>query len=273
MKSPRLLMVALACLVATGSYAEMRRVEKTVWGEAVLGSHMTDQQAKRAAVNDARAKAIEEAAGVRVDTAWLGESSLERAHFLQALAHGYIVEEEVLEWASELRRDPNDAKAPPITVHRVRLRATVEVPPKSATPDFEVRAKLNRTTFEAGDSAVLDIDASRDAWVYVFNLMANDTASLLCPNRWQPGNRVARAEKLVFPAPGCGVNLEMQLLPGDPESAESFLVVAFPEDLGLERRLEPGAAYPLPELYRRLTAFPLEKAAMTLVPYVVKAKP
>lgn len=120
-----------------------------------------------------------------------------------------------------------------------------------------MEAKLNRTAFEQGDEAALELSSRRPAWVYVFNLMANDKAALLLPNRWQPDNRLQGGGRtLRFPGKDCGVCLEMAPLPGDPESAEAFLVVAFPKETSLAERFDVGHAYELTEFYRRLTAFP-----------------
>lgn len=129
--------------------------------------------------------------------------------------------------------------------------------PPPADPGFTVEAKLNRTAFEQGDEAALELSSRRPAWVYVFNLMANDKAALLLPNRWQPDNRLQGGGRtLRFPGKDCGVCLEMAPLPGDPESAEAFLVVAFPKETSLAERFDVGHAYELTEFYRRLTAFP-----------------
>lgn len=243
-----------------------------VWGAAVMSAGMTDAQARRGALNDARAKAVEEAAGVRVDAGSLYSSGLERAHFLQTLSHGYIVEEEVLEWALDsYQKEPTDA---PIPRYRVRLRAHVAVPPPPQNPGFAVAARLNRTAFEAGEAATLELSASRDAWLYVVNITADDTATLLLPNRWQPQHRyTTNGKPLVFPAPECGVCLDMQPLPDDLETAEVFLVLAFAERPALEEALTAGQPYPLAEFYRKLTAFPLHQAALHVVPYTVRAKP
>lgn len=256
---------------AAGAAAEGgRRVDVTVWGEAVVGPHMTDRQAKRAALDDARARAVEQATGVRVVSGGEYAAALERAHFLLTLAHGFVVEEGEPYW--ELDRYVKTPGEAPVLRHRVRLRAVVAVPARAQTPDFAVEVKLNRSVFEAGECATLELTATREAWVYVVNPTADDRARLLLPNLWQPAHRVEPGKPLAFPAHGCGVELEMQPLPGDPESAEAFLVLAFPEATGLERRVSPETDLPMTDFYRRLADFPLSQAAMTLVPYAVKAK-
>jgi len=269
----RVFLLAVLCLCCPPAWSEIPVKDiPAVWGSAVMSAGMTDAQAKRGALNDARAKAVEEAAGVRVDASSLYSSGLERAHFLQTLSHGYIVEEEVLAWVLDsYQKAPTDA---PIPRYRVRLRARVAVPPPPENPGFAVTARLNRTAFAAGEAATLELTASRDAWLYVVNITADDTATLLLPNRWQPQHRyTAKGKPLVFPAPECGVCLDMQPLPDDPETAEAFLVLGFAEKPALEAALTAGRPYPLAEFYRKLTAFPLHQAALQVVPYTVRAKP
>lgn len=264
---------ALLFCLCTPAWAEIPVQEiPSVWGAAVMSAGMSDAQAKRGALNDARAKAVEEAAGVRVDAGSLYGSGLERAHFLQTLSHGYIVEEKVLEWALDsYQKAQTDA---PIPRYRVRLRAKVAVPPPPENPGFSVIARLNRTAFEAGEAATLELTASRDSWLYVVNVTADDRATLLWPNRWQPQHRyTANGKPLVFPDPGCGVCLDMQPLPDDPETAEVFLVLGFTEKPALEEAFAVGQPYALTEFYRKLTAFPLQQAALQVLPYTVRAKP
>lgn len=78
---------------------------------------------------------------------------------------------------------------------------------------------------------------------YPVNFMANDQAALLLPNRWQAVHRYEN-QPLVFPAPGCGVCLEMRPAPGEAETAEAFLALVFPEPLDLAEALEPGLTCP-----------------------------
>ncbi len=137
---------------------------------------------------------------------------------------------------------------------------------------FSVESLLNRNTFEEGDAAELTVRTKRSAWVYIFNLMADDRVIWLFPNRYQQDHQVRPGTPLTFPAPGCGVCLQMAPLAGEPESAEAFLVIAFPERQPIGDQLESNQPYGLPEFYQRLVRFPLETAAMDLVPYVVRAK-
>ncbi|RMG85612.1 MAG: DUF4384 domain-containing protein [Candidatus Dadabacteria bacterium] len=263
--------LALGLLAALPAWAGGAAKTVRVWGDWVAPAPgMTVEQTRRAALDSARAKAVEQA-GVRVDAAGLYQGALERLHFLQSLARGVIVGERQLRWEN---REVRSAEAEfPLTAYRVEIEAEVVALPEPADPGFVVEAELNRTAFEAGDEARITLRSRRPAWAYVFNLMADDRAALLFPNPYQRENRLAPGREVAFPKPGCGVCLEMQPLRGDPESAEAFLVVAFPEPVALAERFPPGEPVAITEFYRRLTAFPLESAAMRLLPYTVRAKP
>lgn len=87
-----------------GAWAEPRgqTTTVTVTGEWVAPSPgMTREQTMRAAKDSARALAVEQAAGVDVGAAGLYEAGLERMHFLQTLARGHIVREDVVRWENK----------------------------------------------------------------------------------------------------------------------------------------------------------------------------
>lgn len=261
-------LAAALLLLAARAAAEPSARTVEVWGEAVVGAEMTERQTRRAAVDDARAKALEVACGIEVRSAGLYVTGLERAHYLQSLAAGYVVGEEVLEWRADLLQER--PAAPPILRYRVRVRATVAHLSGQAAAHL-TRAELNRGSFQAGEHAELSLATDRTAWVYVFHLSEDDQATLLLPNPGQRTNRIEPGGSLRFPSRESGTALEVLNERGEEETREAFLVLAFGDRVPLEEHLRPGQAYPLSELYRRLLQCSAEGAHARILPYSVRS--
>jgi len=246
----------------------VRRVQN-VCGEAVLAGAVSVNQAERAALAEARVLAVEQISGIQVDQAWLGSLGLQKAHFLQTMTSGRIVGETVL--SKELKAYPQATpEESPVTTFRVCLDAEVALIPPPEDPAFDVAAALNRSAFQSGECAELNVTSSRDAWVYVFNLTVDDAVIPLFPNRRQPDNRVLAKRALTVPAPGCGLRFPVEHFGEEEESAEAFLVIAFTRPVDLAAVFAFGQRYSLSEFYEKLFRFPLQAAAVSLQPYIVR---
>ena len=105
------------------------------------------------------------------------------AQFLRTLAHGYVLQEEVLRWEEDALQEASDR--PPITFYRVHLRACVALPVGSRDAYFVLTGELNKPSFVAGEEARLTMRCGRECYVTIFNLAANDRFSILFPNSYE----------------------------------------------------------------------------------------
>ncbi len=262
---------ALALLLCSAAGAQMEERTVTVKGEAMGGPHSTLAQVRRAALDDARTRAVEQVSGIAVTAANLLSMGIERAHFLQTLAHGYVVAEKVLSEQKDFVGEDRPGAASGIR-YKVELEATVAVPPKDAQSVISLEAKLNRANFIEGDRAHIGVESHSNGYLYIFNLTGDDRAALLFPSPHQSDNRLTPGRIITVPPMDCGVCLEMATLPGEDETVEAFLVVALAEEAQPGVLPTVGEYVALTELYSRLTRLPIHKGYVEPLPYVVSVK-
>jgi hypothetical protein len=54
---------------------------------------------------------------------------------------------------------------------------------------FRLKAELNRTVFREGDPMESRVTPSRDCYLSIFNILEDETAIILIPNRFQQNGR------------------------------------------------------------------------------------
>lgn len=218
----------LICLFAFGNPVGLEaKVIKGVIGKgeaAVVG--VTAEEGRLIALQRAWADAIDQAAGVKIQSAVLVKNTLLVADFLKTFSSGFILEEKV-KWLPLADLRENESQAP-IPLFRVEIEAAVGVPERKIDPGFILRAELNRKIFLAGGQARVSATVTRKAHLAVFNLMANDRVVMIYPNPkeakailLQPGES--------FSFPPQGDILEMSTLPGHQRDCEAFMITAVPE--------------------------------------------
>ncbi len=269
-------------------------------GEAAV-ENITPDEARQTAINRARISAIESKTGVKVHGGTLVKDYNLMADIIQTLSQGYITDEKIIKWEQGSYQERED-KAP-ITTYKVRLKACVAgVGEKD--PYFKVDAKLNKPIFIAGDEAVITIKTSRDSYLNIFNLTADDRVSLIAPSNTLPIIPVKANKEFQFPPDGFG--LLMSVIKDKKRSSECFIIVATKEPydfIGLTNNspltkgdsrglsissplagegLEPapagikqgvrGEGLTVPEFYRTILKIPSNAKAEEMLVYEVVAK-
>ncbi len=115
-----LMLLGLA-LTAAGVPAAERNGFVISTGEASL-ENTTPEDARREALNRARAAAIEEACGIRLQAETFVKDMKLMADFVHAVSYGNIVSEEILKW--EVDTIQKSQRAPPALAYRVTLKVT-----------------------------------------------------------------------------------------------------------------------------------------------------
>ena len=203
------------------SASECSWVEST--GESAV-ENITPDEARQTAINRARISAIESKTGVRVHGTTMVKDYNLMADIVQTLSQGYITDEKIIKWEQGVYQETQD-KAP-ITTYKVRLKACVAgVGEKD--PYFKVDAKLNKPVFIAGDEAVITIKTSRDSYLNIFNLTADDRISLIAPSNTLPIVPIKANKEFQFPPEGFG--LLMSVIKDKKRSSECFIIVATKE--------------------------------------------
>jgi hypothetical protein len=216
---------------------------------AVVG--ISAEQCQAAALKQARAAAIEKAAGLHVISGSLVRDFGMVGDFIKTYARGFIVSETVV-W-EPLAQYQRDASAPPIPEYRVHVLADIYVPRRRSAP-MGLEAKLNRAVFRDGDSMSIEVIFRRACNIAIFNLSADDRITMLFPNNYEKSSRPRDISPALFPRKeGSPVDLIARVLPGHERDVEAFLVVAldpvYPFDFS--RAFTPLASMSLTGFFRK----------------------
>lgn len=205
-------------------------------GEATVAASQQDSphQARAAAIEQARAGAVQDFLGVDVNSKFMDfqqEGLRHEAHLteniLQTTRNGRIIKEAILD---EGYKDAPDCR---YCRYRVKLKACVLPRDSAADKNFHIEMKLSRVRFVQGDEAKISLTATRDCSVYlydVYDLGEKDKTALVVPNEAVPSKTLKAGETWEYPdddAKKRGVRLVAELpKPADEVSAEVIRVVA-----------------------------------------------
>ena len=205
-------------------------------GEAtvIVGEQDSRHQARAAAIEQARAAAVQDFLGVDVKSKLMDfqQEGLRRdAHLtesiLQTTRNGRIIKEEIMD---EGFKDMADCRS---CRYHVVLKSCVLPRDESADKDFHVELQLSRTRFVQGDEALITLTATRDCSVYlydVYDLADKDKTALVVPNEAVKSKVLKAGETWQYPdeeAKKRGVHLVAELpKPTDNVSAEVIRVIA-----------------------------------------------
>lgn len=199
-----------------------------------VGPQDTRHQARAAAMEQARAAAVQDFLGVEVKSKFMDfqqeglrkESRLTEG-ILQTTRNGRIVKEQVLE---EGYKDAPDC---PGCLYRLRLKACAVARDAAGDKDFFVELKVSNQRFLNGDEAKLTVTATRDCWIYLYNIYdlgSKDQTALVVPNENVKEKRLKAGEPWEYPdeeARKLGVRLVAELpQERDSVSAETIRVIA-----------------------------------------------
>jgi hypothetical protein len=235
---------------------------------AIVG--MSAEQSQLTALQRARASAIEQAAGVSVTAATLVTNFAVTADFIKTYSRGFILAEKVT-WLP-LGQYQKDSSTPPIPEYRVKIIADVYIPQQKAKA-LGLGAKLNNRVFRSGEKARITVRTKKAAGVAIFNIMADDTVSLLFPNAYEKDNRLTAGSDFVFPAKDAKVELEMQTLAGHNKDAEAIFVLAWEasQKIDILQHFAPGEAIPVNEFFAKLADI-IDRCEEAILPYEIVAK-
>jgi hypothetical protein len=179
------------------------------------------------AYSDAREQALKHS-GIRLLTAFSevrsgdkATSSISRQFYLAGMAAGMIIEEDTLQAAKLLPGEETDNKP----LYEVRLRVKVKQLSKE-DPYFHLDMKLNpdRSAFRDGESVALNVQSTKECYLTVFSIGADNKLYLVFPN-------VTQNHNFLKPHTVCSIGgLTMGLLPGMKEASESIIAIATKEN-------------------------------------------
>lgn len=205
-------------------------------GTAQFGRSDTPDQVRAQAILQARQRTAEKVLGIQVKSQlniYQRESLKGHAQLIQDLLRmtqlGRIVDEKVLEV-----RSLDMPGCVPCQI-QVRLQNCVMSQREQTDKGFTATLTLaevgathtvERTTFRHGEPMEVVVTASRDAYVYLYNIDAENNAVLLFPNADDQENWLKAGEELRLPTGKVsGETYEARLPDGVPMAAEEMRVI------------------------------------------------
>ncbi len=221
--------------------------QKSTWVETTgryLGANVTPDEGKARALDLARSEAIKKVVGVKVteeiyrnvSETSLNENSSEHIDIFSRLGRttstGKITKEEYT-IATEVENN--------IPVYIVHLTAYVVEEKGEPDPGFNVKINMPRDVYYARseissekDAVEFDIWASKNSYIYLFNIMSSDSVQLLLPNQYIKNN-FYDTKKTEQEFENTMKNWEMKFNVGLPQDKnfgkEAFLVIALKEKI------------------------------------------
>ncbi len=211
-------MISMFWLVlCSSSHAQETRILE------VIGEGYPKEQAKE----NARSEALRQS-GVRLLTAFSeiqtgskADAPVSRQIYTSAISLGLIAEETEIECKLHIRGEPPNEF--PIYVVKLQVKIKNAAP---ADPYFQLEMKLNPavSSFRDGEKAWLELTASKDCYVTVFSVGADNNLWLVFPNLTETRYRLTSHGTLKVD------NLVMRLLPNMDKASEHLIAIATKED-------------------------------------------
>ncbi|MBT4502615.1 MAG: DUF4384 domain-containing protein [Gemmatimonadetes bacterium] len=216
-----------------GPTATAVQAEEQEWysGEGIAPIvHITVEKARQFAWDQALVDALSQAS-LEVTGATMmkieegGEEGDDQfSQFVRTATRGRIVAVDTLFDEAEQRTVAGGARRE--LVYRVSMRAQVQPEMGRPDPGFQLELDLNKALFADGENLSLELTASRDCYVTLFNLYANDSLLVLLPNELLRDNQLQAGQTLSIPPRNEGWELPVGLLPGRETDREVLLAVA-----------------------------------------------
>ena len=136
--------------------------------------------------------------------------------------------------------------------------------------EFWAYASLENDMLKEGGDLVIRLKPSKDAYVYIFNLMADNNAMLMFPNDYMLDNFIAAGEELVVPDPKIQIYISFIVgtMPGQKITSESVYIICTKQKvpvieslprIGQSMQVFSGSSKNFIELQRWLTGIPLDQ--------------
>lgn len=238
---PRLISTPILLIISASIVLHANASEHNWWGgEGIVNlSHITPENARSEAHNIARQDALSKA---RLEVVGYTASSLTElstrdddqvydhfTRFVRTITRGRILKEDILFDGIEQQPIPGTNRTQPI--YRVKIRVQIHQEEGEPDPAFKLSINLNEESFREGETITLELKATRDCYVTVFNLYAHDSLRIWFPHEFDPYNFLQKGKSFFIPDPDALWDIPLGLLPGKEIDVESVLVIATKDNI------------------------------------------
>lgn len=248
----------------------------TVNGSAPI-ENVTKNEARKMAIAIARREAVEKVVGVDILSETMVINYNVSGDVIRTIPHGKVVGQEIIKEEIELipARDKGEA---PYLAYKVTMRANVIKEKGQIDVFFRLQAELNRTVFKEGDLMEIRVTPSRDCYLSIFNILEDETAIILFPNRFKQNNFVKANTSFAFPDDmdrKRGITLEAFLGDGKEKEDEIIHVLALKEPLQFDTAkfkegiygIYDGRSAMVNDLVKNIVGIPLSYRAEAFIQY------
>jgi hypothetical protein len=267
-------------LIALTTSAHAASKEKSIWvtveGHAAM-VNITQDEARRKAVENALRTAIEQVVGVTVVAETLISNYKVSCDLVKSAPCGRVIEREIL---NEKVEQGKGSDGQPYLTYHVTVKARVQQDKGAPDPAFRVNAELNRKVFKNGEEMLLSVRPTKDAYITIFNLLEDDQVLLLYPNRYDQNNLVKAGATLDFPPKGKSgyYRLKVETAKGKNASHENIYLLATRKPVkfdfnrykeGLADSYQGSSAF-ISDLLAEVVELPLAERSEQFIPYEVR---
>ena len=270
----RIFSVILLVFASDITYAKDDLREVTTVGKAVISGNTTYDQAKTQALNQARALAVEQAAGITVSNTSIIQNGLMLVDLVNTFSHGFLVKETRKSWKGSWA-EGNTADKLGFPIIEVALTGTVKVLPKTFFRNYNITAKLDKKTYANGDKVQIRIKAKEDMYVVVANYTSKNNIIPIFPSPYQKNNLVKAGDSITIPELNDShFTLAVSNYAGHKQDVEAFLVFGFQrtsetDNIHWARIFKAGEEINYADFFNTLTALPVKSMAQKTLVYRV----
>jgi len=260
----------IAVFFCTNIYAEIKEV--TVTGMAVIYDNTTLESAKIQALNQARALAVEKAAGVSTKRFSLLQDQMLVADLIKSFARGFIVEETRLTWQGSWLLSPETELGYPVV--KIQWQGKVQSYAKNVFRPNAINAELNKSTYVNGDHMSVELNAYEDVYILLANYTAKGDVIPLYPNEYTPNNLLLSGQSLHYPRANSKNPLIVNTYPNSLVDTEAILAIAIPKgtvskDYSWQTIFPAGQKTSYAEYSKKIAALPFNWVAEKILVYKV----
>ena len=252
--------ILLAVPIALGSFwpysqgdMDCKNGKSTVVTREASGENVTPEEGKKMALDLARAEAIKQTVGVHLtEELFHNQSQLMKgakseeyfdtfSQLNRSTASGKIVNEQV-HYSTRLDENGNP-------IYTATLEACVVEEKPISDPEFTVSLSMDEPLFldrgnpDKNDFLQYSIKATQPCYLYLFNLLANDSVQLLIPNIYVPVARYdPKSKEQEFEAQlrAIGAKFVVQLPEGKTRTKEALYVIALKDNVQFSNNNKEG---------------------------------
>ena len=228
-----LLLLFFICSMIAGQ--ETKTVIAT--GKYLSNEEISIEEGYKRAIALARANAIEQAFGISVKAesfSMKSEASLNTgiidifSSLNRNTVSGRIINQEIIDKKIDIAQ---------IVTYTVKIKAEVAKETDAPDPNFILDFALNKNVFfvdktGAGEEIKFKISANQDCYLYLFNLMSNDSVKLLMPSQILPDNFYNhKYDKQDYEKRLENINMSAGLVPGKSTLNEGLYLIALKEKI------------------------------------------